>query len=107
MRSNTCRVRIAFSSTTGRARREPVLAKLRRSATKTHFTFGVAHPLQSLGPMPRKQRFKPSRKPKPDQATVSNPQVDDRKETQPSEAQDIERQAPVEQAPRDIEGERG
>jgi hypothetical protein len=56
--------------------------------------------------MPRKQRFKPSRKPKTDQATVSNPQVDDRKESHPSEAQDIERQAPVEPAPRDIEGER-
>jgi hypothetical protein len=58
-------------------------------------------------PMPRKQRFKPSRKPKQEQATVSNPQVDDRKEFHPSEAQDVERQAPVEQAPRDIESERG
>jgi hypothetical protein len=57
--------------------------------------------------MPRKQRFKPSRKPKPEQATVSNPHVDDRKEIHPSEAQDVERQALVEQAPRDIESERG
>ena len=59
--------------------------------------------------MPRKQRFKPSRKPKneqAEQATVSNPQVDDRKEIHPSEAQDVERQAPVEQAPRDIESDR-
>jgi hypothetical protein len=57
--------------------------------------------------MPRKQRFKPSRKPKQEQATVSNPQVDDRKEVHPREAQDVERQAPVEEAPRDIESERG
>jgi hypothetical protein len=57
--------------------------------------------------MPRKQRFKPSRKPKTEQATVSNPQVDDRKEIHPSEAQDIERQAPDDQAPRDIESEQG
>jgi len=66
-----------------------------------------AHALQSLTGMPRKQRFKPSRKPKNEQATVSNPQVDDRKEFQASEAQDVERQAPVDQAPRDIERERG
>lgn len=56
--------------------------------------------------MPRKQRFKPSRKPKTEQATVSNPQVDDRKEIPPS-SQDVERDMPVEQAPRDIESERG
>ena len=54
--------------------------------------------------MPRKQRFKPSRKPQNQQATVSNPQVDDRKEIHPE--QDIERQAPREEAPRDIENER-
>ena len=53
--------------------------------------------------MPRKQRFKPSRKPKPE-ATVSNPQADDRKEIH--EGHDVERQAPVEEAPRDIENER-
>jgi hypothetical protein len=56
--------------------------------------------------MPRKQRFKPSRKPKQDQATVSNPQVDDRKEIHRGEGQDVERQASVEEAPRDIENER-
>jgi len=66
----------------------------------------VAHALHLAGPMPRKQRFKPSRKPKTDQATVSNPQVDDRKEIHPGEVQDVERQAPVEQAPTDIETER-
>jgi hypothetical protein len=54
--------------------------------------------------MPRKQRFKPSRKPKVDQAAVSNPQVDDRKEIQP-EGADVERQAPFEPSPRQIENE--
>lgn len=62
-----------------------------------------AHALQSVGDMPRKQRFKPSRKPKPE-AVVSNPQTDDRKEIR--ESHDIERQAPAEQAPRDIESDR-
>jgi hypothetical protein len=54
--------------------------------------------------MPRKQRFKPSRKPKIDanvEATVSNPHVGDRREIH--EGTDIERQAPVDEAPRDIE----
>jgi hypothetical protein len=55
--------------------------------------------------MPRKQRFKPSRKPKDPQAAVANPQVDDRKEIH-AEVQDVERQAPVDEAPRDIETER-
>jgi hypothetical protein len=50
--------------------------------------------------MPRKQRFKPSRKPKTE-ATVSNPQVGDRKESH--EGSDIERQAPQEERSRDIE----
>jgi hypothetical protein len=62
--------------------------------------------LQLEAAMPRKQRFKPSRKPKTDQAAVSSPEVDDRKEIHPS-AQDIERDAPVEEAPRDIESDRG
>ena len=56
--------------------------------------------------MPRKQRFKPSRKPKTDQATVSNPQVDDRQEIHPT-THDIEREVPVDQGPRDIEAEQG
>jgi hypothetical protein len=54
--------------------------------------------------MPRKQRFKPSRKPKTDanvEATVSNPHVGDRREFQ--ESTGVERQAPVDEAPRDIE----
>jgi hypothetical protein len=54
--------------------------------------------------MPRKQRFKPSRKPKAEQAAVSNPQVDDRKEIRP-EGADVERQSPVEPSPRQIENE--
>jgi hypothetical protein len=56
--------------------------------------------------MPRKQRFKPSRKPKNEQDTVSNVHVDDGKEISPREAQDVERQAPVDEAPRDIESDR-
>ncbi|HEX5058523.1 MAG TPA: hypothetical protein VFV99_04140 [Kofleriaceae bacterium] len=62
--------------------------------------------MQRHGDMPRKQRFKPSRKPKTDQATVSNPQVDDRKEIHPT-THDIEREVPVDQGPRDIEAEQG
>ena len=65
-----------------------------------------AQALQRPGGMPRKQRFKPSRKPKTDQATVSNPQVDDRKEIHPT-THDIEREVPVDQGPRDIEAEQG
>ena len=53
--------------------------------------------------MPRKQRFKPIRKPQNTQGTVSNPQVDDRREIHPDAQREIERQAPVEEAPRDIE----
>ena len=62
--------------------------------------------MQTVRCMPRKQRFKPSRKPQNQQATVSNPQVDDRKEIHP-EGQEMGRQAPFEEAPRDIENERG
>jgi hypothetical protein len=56
--------------------------------------------------MPRKQRFKPSRKPKNEQATVSNIQIDDGKEISPREAQDVERQAPADEEQRDIERDR-
>ena len=66
----------------------------------------VAQPLQSLRDMPRKQRFKPSRKPKNEQATVSNVQIDDGKEISPREAQDVERQAPAHEEQRDIESDR-
>ena len=65
--------------------------------------------MQSLPDMPRKQRFKPSRKPKneqSEQATVSNVQIDDGKEISPREAQDVERQAPAAEEQRDIESDR-
>ena len=54
--------------------------------------------------MPRKQRFKPSRKPQQaNQATVSNQSVGEREET--PDAQDIEKAAPVRDQLPDIEGE--
>ena len=55
--------------------------------------------------MPRKQRFKPSRKPQNQQANVSNPSVDDRKEINPE--QSVSQSSPMSQdeAPRDIERE--
>lgn len=56
--------------------------------------------------MPRKQRFKPSRKPQSNQNTVSNPQVDDRKEIPPTDAE-VEHEAPVREGMRDIEQDRG
>lgn len=56
--------------------------------------------------MPRKQRFKPSRKPQSTQASVSSQQMDDRKDIQPE--QQNQQQAPVvDEAPRDIEREQG
>lgn len=51
--------------------------------------------------MPRKQRFKPSRKPQPTPGTVASPQVDDRKDIQPE--QEIGRGAPGSEAIRDID----
>jgi hypothetical protein len=53
--------------------------------------------------MPRKQRFKPSRKPQQTQGTVSTPQVDDRKEIHPDVPKDVERGAPSREGVRDIE----
>ena len=55
--------------------------------------------------MPRKQRFKPSRKPKTEQSTVSNPQIDDRKESHPDDGE-IEREAPDRDGATDIEQDR-
>jgi len=52
--------------------------------------------------MPRKQRFKPSRKPQSNQATVSSPQVDERKEIYPHD-DDVEREAPAREGMQDIE----
>jgi hypothetical protein len=51
--------------------------------------------------MPRKQRFKPSRKPQPIPGTVASPQVDDRKDIQ--NEQEIGRGSPSSDAIRDIE----
>ena len=58
--------------------------------------------MQCLQPMPRKQRFKPSRKPQSTQGTVSSQQLDDRKEIIPEQQRDVQRdvQGDVE---RDIE----
>jgi len=56
--------------------------------------------------MPRKQRFKPSRKPQSTQASVSNQQLDDRKDIQP-EQQNQQQAPPVEEAARDLEREQG
>lgn len=56
--------------------------------------------------MPRKQRFKPSRKPQQNnQSTVSNSQVDNRKDIGP-DVQDIEKAAPDRQQMPDVEGDR-
>lgn len=73
-------------------------------ATETYVTLGGCTRVAISRGMPRKQRFKPSRKPQP-QATVSNPpQVDDRKEIR-RPGPDVERQAPAEPGPGDIETE--
>lgn len=56
--------------------------------------------------MPRKQRFKPSRKPQQNnQSTVSSSQADNRKDIGP-DVQDIEKAAPDRQQMPDIEGDR-
>ncbi|NVB84811.1 MAG: hypothetical protein HOV81_40955 [Kofleriaceae bacterium] len=60
-----------------------------------------AQALQGDLPMPRKQRFKPSRKPQPIPGTVASPQVDDRKDIQ--NEPEIGRGTPSSDAIRDIE----
>ena len=63
----------------------------------------IARALQYIGPMPRKQRFKPSRKPQSTQGVVSSTQMDDRKEIIPEpqrepqrdQQRDVERDEPV------------
>ena len=52
--------------------------------------------------MPRKQRFKPSRKPQNQQQSVTSPGLDDRKDIQQDSDRSVEQQAP---APREIESE--
>lgn len=65
-----------------------------------------AQALQSVLSMPRKQRFKPSRKPQSTQAPASNQQVDDRKDINPD--QEIGQQAPAnDEAPTANEREQG
>jgi hypothetical protein len=49
-----------------------------------------ARALQSIAPMPRKQRFKPSRKPQNTQGSVSSQQLDDRKDIVPEQQRDIQ-----------------
>jgi hypothetical protein len=55
--------------------------------------------------MPRKQRFKPSRKPQQTQGTVASPQVDDRKDIQSD--QEIGRSVPSRDGIRDIDPDNG
>jgi hypothetical protein len=56
--------------------------------------------------MPRKQRFKPSRKPQNQGTVSSQQQVDDRKDMQ-SDVEEIGRSAPVRDEQHDVEPERG
>lgn len=64
-----------------------------------------ARTLQFPADMPRKQRFKPSRKPQSTQATVSSQQVDDRKDINP-DVQDIAKQAPARDVMTEMERDR-
>lgn len=59
------------------------------------FTDERARPLQSNPPMPRKQRFKPSRKPQNTQQQAANQHVDDRKDIIPEQQREIQRDTPV------------
>lgn len=63
---------------------------------------GGAQPLQRWRLMPRKQRFKPSRKPQNQQQSVANQGLDDRKDIQHESDQQVEQAGP---APRAIESE--
>jgi hypothetical protein len=66
---------------------------------------GEARALQSIVLMPRKQRFKPSRKPQPAAPVASaNPQVSDRQNIQ-GDVQDIEKAVPERANAPDVEGE--
>ena len=65
-----------------------------------------AQALQSVLAMPRKQRFKPSRKPQSTQAPAANQQVDDRKDINPD--QEIGQQAPAnDESPTENERQQG
>ena len=67
------------------------------------FPEGGARALQCPTPMPRKQRFKPSRKPQSTQGTVPSQQVDDRKDISPEQQRDISRETPVITADPEVE----
>jgi hypothetical protein len=59
---------------------------------------GEAQPLQRPLAMPRKQRFKPSRKPQNQQQSVTSPGLDDRKDIQQDSNQAVEQEAPASRA---------
>ena len=61
--------------------------------------------LQWVPRMPRKQRFKPSRKPQSTQGSVPSQQVDDRKDIQ-VEQREVERDAPAREQMKDVEQDR-
>lgn len=90
----------------GRLLRPPLIERANRLAMVVPPTRGchdgIARTLQLPADMPRKQRFKPSRKPQSTQATVANQQVADRRELNP-DAQDIQKQPPVRDAMPDVE----
>ena len=56
---------------------------------------GGAQALQRPLAMPRKQRFKPSRKPQNQQQSVTSPGLDDRKDIQQDSNQAVEQEAPA------------
>jgi len=64
-----------------------------------------AHTLQRLSPMPRKQRFKPSRKPQSSQAVVANPQANEGKENNTDQSASQQSSVNDEPAAREIERE--
>jgi hypothetical protein len=65
---------------------------------------GGAQPLQRERLMPRKQRFKPSRKPQNQQQSAASQGLDDRKDIQHDGNQQVEQEAPASRA---IESEQG
>jgi len=59
--------------------------------------------LQCHAAMPRKQRFKPSRKPQSTQGTAPSQQIDDRKDIIPEQQRDERRESPVITANQDVD----
>ena len=62
-----------------------------------------ARALQCVPPMPRKQRFKPSRKPQSNQGTAPSQQIDDRKDIIPEQQAEDRNDAPVISNANDVE----